>query len=186
MLQKALQQAAIWKDKGLNIPVAVNLSALDLQEPDLISHISHALSEANCSPSQLEIELTESTVIHDPAITEKQLNSLKQLGISLSLDDFGTGYSSLSHLHHFPFDTLKIDRSFVADLPYNRDAIAIIRATINLAHELGMQTVAEGVENRMQLDLLVNLGIDTIQGYVFSRPLAPELFLHQITSKYAW
>jgi len=177
MLHQALQQVAAWNERGLHLSVAVNMSAIDLHHPQLVPGIRDALAQYRCSPSQLVIELTESAVAQNPAYAIEKLHELKALGISLSLDDFGTGYSSLSYLQRFPFDTLKIDRSFIIDLPHSESATAIVRAIITLASSLRMSTVAEGVETLEQARLLSKLGVDELQGYLFSRPVLPEAFL---------
>ncbi|QEL55632.1 putative bifunctional diguanylate cyclase/phosphodiesterase [Chromobacterium paludis] len=177
VLRQALAEAAAWQRAGLNLSVAVNLSAIDLQRPQLIDDVRAALAQAGGTPDILNVELTESAVAQDPQWAIEQLRALKRLGVGLSLDDFGTGYSSLSYLRRFPIDTLKIDQSFVADTPGDTDAGAIVRAIIALAKTLGMKTVAEGVETGEQALFLRKLGVDELQGYLFSRPLPPETFL---------
>ncbi|PXF29062.1 hypothetical protein WH50_22780 [Pokkaliibacter plantistimulans] len=177
VLREALAIATAWNQAGLHISIAVNLSALDLQHPQLIPHIQSALDSSGFDPARLVIELTESAVAKDPDLAIQQLLQLKSMGIALALDDFGTGYSSLSHLRRLPIDSLKIDRSFVADTPHNADAVAIVRSIVVLAQTLGMQTVAEGVETLEQALFLRDLGVDTLQGYLFSRPLEAEQFI---------
>ena len=177
VLRQALAQARAWQLAGLDLSIAVNLSAIDLHHPDLVADIQNALSASGCDPSRLIIELTESAVAEDPDLAIKQMLELKSMGISISLDDFGTGYSSLSYLRRFPIDTLKIDISFVTDIPHDADAVAIVRSIVALAQSLGMQTVAEGVETAEQALFLRNLGVDVLQGYLFSRPMPPEQFL---------
>ncbi|MDH2431787.1 bifunctional diguanylate cyclase/phosphodiesterase [Pokkaliibacter sp. MBI-7] len=177
VLHNALAIAAQWAPAGLELSIAVNLSAVDLHHPLLIACVRDALSASAFPPSRLIIELTESAVAEDPDLAIRQLLQLKAMGIALSLDDFGTGYSSLSYLRRLPIDTLKIDRSFVADTPHDADAVAIVRSIVVLAQTLGMQTVAEGVETTEQALFLRGLGVDALQGYLFSRPIAPDQFM---------
>jgi EAL domain-containing protein (putative c-di-GMP-specific phosphodiesterase class I) len=177
ILRRSLQEAASWRRAGLDLTVAVNVSAIELRNRDLVSRVRSAIRDAKCDPAQLVVELTESAVAEDPAEAVRQLRALKELGVSLSLDDFGTGYSSLSHLRQFPFDSLKIDRSFVIDLPGDPDACAIARAIVALARSLGIETVAEGVETEAQRDFLKELHVDIQQGFLHSRPLPPDEFL---------
>lgn len=177
VLREALLEAAKWQVAGLDLSIAVNLSALDLRQPDLVATIHAALIAANYPASRLVIELTESAVAEDPIQAIQQLQELKLLGVALSLDDFGTGYSSLSYLRRFPIDTLKIDRSFVIDTPEDADAVAIVNSIVALARTLGMKTVAEGVETRQQAEFLRDIGVDILQGYLFSPPVDAERFL---------
>jgi EAL domain-containing protein (putative c-di-GMP-specific phosphodiesterase class I) len=130
----------------------------------------------------LTLEVTEREVMHDPAACVKLMNELRQMGVKLSMDDFGTGTSSLGMLRNYPFDTIKIDRSFVCDLPGNRDVLAVIHATINLIENLGMASLAEGVETPAQAAVLQSLGCRLAQGYLFSRPVPPEQMLGTIYS----
>jgi EAL domain-containing protein (putative c-di-GMP-specific phosphodiesterase class I) len=129
------------------------------------------LDETGLPASQLELELTESTLLEDIDTVVQTLRQLKALGVALSMDDFGTGYSSLSYLRRFPLDVLKIDKSFISDLPDNRDAITLTRTIIAMAGSLNMKTIAEGVETAGQLAFLSTNGCDAMQGYYFSRPL---------------
>jgi PAS domain S-box-containing protein len=165
------------------LSVAVNFSALDFQQVDVVDRVKRALEQAGVRPQQLEIELTESAVADDPAVAAQRMHALKTLGITLSLDDFGTGFSSLSSLRQFPIDTLKVDASFVRSTPDNPDACAIVAAIAALARALGLSTVAEGVETRVQADFLTAQGVDYCQGYLFSRPLTPVDF-HAFVSRF--
>lgn len=176
VLGQALAEAAAWRRSGLDLTVAVNFSALDLKNPSLVDEVGAALAAAGCKPEQLVIELTESAVAENPRLAVKQLGDLKRLGVSLALDDFGTGYSSLSYLRSFPIDTLKIDRSFVKETPHDADAVAIARTIVALARALGLSTVAEGVETEDQAEFLRQLGVDVLQGFLYSRPLHPDQF----------
>jgi PAS domain S-box-containing protein len=176
MLTQALSEAAAWQRDGLELTVAVNFSAIDLRNPVLAEEVGAALAATGCKPEKLIIELTESAVAEDPRQAVKQLSALKRLGVSLALDDFGTGYSSLSYLRSFPIDTLKIDRSFIKETPHDADAVAIARTIVALARALGMNTVAEGVETQEQADFLRQLGVDVLQGFLYSPPLPPSQF----------
>jgi EAL domain-containing protein (putative c-di-GMP-specific phosphodiesterase class I) len=140
----------------------------------LLDTVRSALADSNVDPSFIKLEITESAVMHDVESAERRMGELKQLGVRISLDDFGTGYSSLAYLKRFPIDTLKIDRSFVRDLPGDSDDLAISRAVIELARGLGMDVIAEGVETREQADVLAASGCEFAQGYFFGRPEDPE------------
>ncbi len=176
VIKSALAEVASWQTMGLELNIAVNISAIDLRQPKLVEEIGDALARTSCDPKLLTIELTESALATNPDEMAFKLLALKELGVSLSLDDFGTGYSSLSYLRHFPFDNLKIDQSFVRDTPDAPDAVAIARTIVALARSLNMETVAEGVETLAQADFLCELGVDIFQGYYFSRPIPPDQF----------
>ena len=180
--QVCAQQAA-WRAAGLAIvPVAVNLSALQLKKGQLLRTISDAVSEHGLEQHYLEFELTESMMMDDPEQAIVFLQSLKAMGAVLSLDDFGTGYSSLAYLQRFPFDFLKIDRSFVSNLTSNPGDAAIVNAVIAMAHSLQLHVVAEGVETAEQLRYLCAQGCDQLQGYFFSPPVAPGDFAAMLQS----
>jgi diguanylate cyclase (GGDEF)-like protein/PAS domain S-box-containing protein len=155
-------------ERGLQI--AVNLSARQFNDPQLPRMVARALRETGLPPRLLELEITESTAMQQTDVTLRTLRKLKQLGVSIAIDDFGTGYSSLSYLGRFPVDKVKIDRSFVAEVPGNRDQGAIVSAIIALAHALQIRVVAEGVETDAQRDFLRSCGCDFIQGYLVGRP----------------
>lgn len=176
MLRRAMREARLWQDAGLDLSVAINLSPIGLLQSDFVDVVARALEETGCDPARVEIELTETAVVEDPILAAEQLRALKDMGVSLSLDDFGTGYSSFSLLRRFPIDTLKIDRSFVIDTPHDNDAVAVVRTVVALAHVLGMRTVAEGVENQSQATFLTELGVDIIQGFFYSPPIDPDSF----------
>jgi EAL domain-containing protein (putative c-di-GMP-specific phosphodiesterase class I) len=171
VLQTACQQAKDWHTAGLSLSVAVNMSGLQFNESGLIERVLKILETTGLNPSSLELELTESALVQNPQAAIATLKELKALGIQLSLDDFGTGYSSLSYLQQFPFDTLKIDRSFVSDLTQNSKNAAIVIAIIQLAHSLNLKVIAEGVETAEQHEFLRQYQCDVIQGYWFSPPL---------------
>ncbi|MDI1296575.1 MAG: EAL domain-containing protein [bacterium] len=168
VLHEACRVAATWPD---HIRVAVNVSAVQFRSSTLNSIVLQALARSGLEPQRLELEITESLFIDNVEATLASLHSLRALGVRVALDDFGTGYSSLSYLRSFPFDKLKIDRSFIVDLLAHDGATAIIRAITTLADALGMETTAEGVENSDQLDILRAEGCGQIQGYFFSRPI---------------
>jgi EAL domain-containing protein (putative c-di-GMP-specific phosphodiesterase class I) len=168
VLNTACAEAATWPEK---MRVAVNLSPAQFRERSLVSSIVAALHAARLEPGRLELEITEGVLLSDEGATLETLNELRSLGIHVSMDDFGTGYSSLSYLRKFPFDKIKIDQSFVRQLPHDAESAAIVRAIITMAKCLGMSTTVEGVETSEQLDFSVAAGCDTIQGYLISRPL---------------
>ncbi|MCU6496951.1 EAL domain-containing protein [Rugamonas sp. A1-17] len=173
VLHQACQQAEHWRRRfGHALPVAVNLSARQFRDADLVRVVETALAASGLPPELLELELTESMLMHDARRTQRTLAALKSLGVRLAVDDFGTGYSSLSYLKSFPLDYLKIDRSFVAGLPDDRNDGAIVRAVIAMAHTLGLKVIAEGVETAGQLDFLRTQRCDEVQGFFYSRPLA--------------
>lgn len=157
---------------GKSLRVAVNLSSRQFEDPELVSIVAQALSDSGLSAQNLEIEVTESMLMHDMNSAINQLNKIKSTGSTLTIDDFGSGYSSLSYLKSLPVDTLKIDQSFVYDIPEDLNAMEIASAVIAIAHKLNLRVVAEGVENIDQRDFLVINGCDYAQGYFFSRPLS--------------
>lgn len=174
-IHEACRQARLWQQNGLgHLRVAVNLSARQFSQQDLVDTVATALNESGLAPQYLEIELTESLVMADVDHAIGILRELKALGVKLSIDDFGTGYSSLSYLKRFPIDVLKIDRSFVNDITIDPDDAAIVTSIISLAHSLRLQVIAEGVETIEQLSYLRKHECDQIQGYFFSRPIPAE------------
>jgi diguanylate cyclase (GGDEF)-like protein/PAS domain S-box-containing protein len=172
VMREACRQTRAWRDAGLPVRMAINVSARELREKDFVATVRGILTEARLEAGYLELELTETFLMHDAAVTGTVLQALKGLGVTLALDDFGTGYSSLSHLRRFPIDTLKIDRSFVRDLTTDADDANIVSAMISMGTSLGMQVVAEGVETRDQLVFLQEHGCPEAQGYYFSHPVA--------------
>jgi diguanylate cyclase (GGDEF)-like protein len=176
-LKKACQQNKAWQDAGLSLlSMAVNLSPCQFRQQNLTAMVKDALRETGLEPRYLELEVTEGTVMRDVERAKTVLDELKRMGVSLAMDDFGTGYSSLSYLKLFPFDTLKIDKSFVNDITYEPNHAAIARAVIAMAHSLHLKVVAEGVETLGQLNYLRNHGCDEMQGYYFSRPIPAAEF----------
>lgn len=171
VLMAACLQNQRWQRAGLGpLRIAVNLSARQFAEPDLVETVARVLRETGLPPDSLEIELTESMMMADADAAINTMECLKRMGVKLSIDDFGTGYSSLQYLKRLPVDVLKIDRSFVQDIVGNPDGAALVDAIISLAHGLRMQVIAEGVETIEQLDYLRGCGCDEVQGHVFSRP----------------
>jgi diguanylate cyclase (GGDEF)-like protein/PAS domain S-box-containing protein len=175
VLNAACRQLVQWRRAGIEpVPVAVNLSAREFLAPDLASTISRILRTHGLDPCLLELEITESSLMVNPDEAARTLEYLKRLGVGLSIDDFGTGYSSLSYLKRFPLDALKVDRSFVRDIPADANDAAITLAVISMAHSLGLKVIAEGVENPAQLAFLAQHGCDQVQGYYLARPVAAE------------
>ncbi len=173
VLRTACRQASLWRDQGLEPAcISVNLSSRQFNDPELTAKVVSALEQADLEPHRLELELTESCLVDDHEAANKVLHRIKSMGVRVSLDDFGTGYSSMNYLKHFPLDALKIDRSFIKDLPDDRDSIAITNAIIALASSLHLNVMAEGVETREQLDHIRAQGGDGLQGFLLSPPLA--------------
>jgi diguanylate cyclase (GGDEF)-like protein len=175
VLQSACRTHRAWSAAGLpHLRMAVNLSARQLLHVDLVKEIGGLLGRTGCDPGCLELEITESMVMQNPARAVELIHELKELGIAISIDDFGTGYSSLAYLKRFPIDSLKIDRSFIHDLPRDPGNMAITRAVIGMAHSLKLTVIAEGVETREQLDFLRGHECDEMQGFYFSKPVPAE------------
>ncbi len=177
VLREACAQAKAWKDAGLApLQMAVNLSARQFRQTDLIDQVRKTLELSHLDPEMLELELTESMIMPDPARAAETMGQLKALGVGLCLDDFGTGYSSLNYLRRFPVDFLKIDRSFILDVAADPSDAAVARSIVAIAHSLGIGAVAEGVETWEQFDFLAESRCDALQGFLFSRPLPPQDF----------
>ena len=175
VLRTAAQQAKQWRDLGLaSMTMSVNLSAVQFRHPDLPELVARILAEAQLPPQFLELELTEGVALHDPLGAIAVMERMHRQGVKISIDDFGTGYSSLSYLKRFHAYQIKIDQSFVRDITDDPEDLAIVNAIISMAHSLGMNTIAEGVETQAQLTLLRAHGCDEVQGYFFCRPQAPE------------
>jgi len=174
VLRTACAQAVEWHKQGFEITVAVNISALQVEEHRLVELVDDALRQTGIEPKYLELELTENILIERPDATYKIFQQLREKGVRLAIDDFGTGYSSLSYLTKLPIDKLKIDRSFVRDIADDADDCAIVEAIISMAHSLRLKAIAEGVESPAQVELLQRLNCDEMQGYLFSKPLPRE------------
>jgi len=175
VLHEACRQTQQWQQQfDRPIFISVNLSSCQFDRPDLCQDIQDVLQDTRLNPHSLKLEITESTMMRRENGSQNALHELRKLGVQVNIDDFGTGYSSLSYLHHFPCNALKIDRSFVAHMGRNGENVAIVEAIIGLAHNLGMETIAEGVETHEQLEQLRRLGCKYVQGYFFSVPLNAE------------
>jgi diguanylate cyclase (GGDEF)-like protein len=177
VLREACRRNKSFQDEGLSpITVAVNISARQFRNEGFADMIAEVLHETGLEPRWLDLELTESMIMDHPEGAAAMMSRLKETGISLSLDDFGTGYSSLNYLRCFPVDTLKIDSSFIADVESDPGSASVANSIIDIAHNLGIEAVAEGVETEEQLDFLRRCGCDKFQGFLFSRPVPVEQF----------
>jgi diguanylate cyclase (GGDEF)-like protein len=174
VLNQACAQAAAWRAKGHPLNISVNVSAHQLQRPEFVGEVSTALRDSALAPTALTLEITETVLMRRPEVTAGLLAELKALGVRIAVDDFGTGYSSLAYLRQFPVDSLKIDRTFVTGLMRSSEARALTRTLIQLGKALGLQTLAEGVEDREQVEELQREGCDLVQGFLFARPLSPD------------
>lgn len=173
VIESTLQQCQQWQSLGIEqIKVAINISARQFHGEDVAKILKTTTEQYGISPQQLEVELTETLLVEDVQNSIAQLNNLRSEGFQVAIDDFGTGYSSLSYLQQFPFDVLKIDQTFVRDIDKNAKNKTITASIINLAHELGLQVIAEGVETWAEYDAIAEMGCDELQGYLFSRPLS--------------
>ena len=183
VLHEACRQLCMWRADRLGGPrgaMEVNLSARQIDHPEIITTVERILEDTGLPPDSLTLEITESALMNDAASALRVLQALKDLGVTLAIDDFGTGYSSLSHLQRFPLDILKIDKSFVDALGVDQGGTEIVAAVVKLAHALGLQVIAEGVETERQLDALLRLDCDFAQGYLFSRPVPA----HELVEKF--
>ena len=177
VIEDACRQARRWRDRGLRMRVAINLSSLQMRQEDIVERIVGALQRNKVHPSLLTCEITESVAMEDTKATQETFRRLGKAGIHLSIDDFGTGYSSLSYLRRLPAEEMKIDRSFVTDLEDSADARSVVDAVIKLAHALSLRVVAEGVENPRQQQILMEMGCDEMQGYLFAKPMSARALL---------
>jgi diguanylate cyclase len=177
VIDEACRQIRAWADAGVRLRVAINLSVHQLRQDDLITRIQQALDRYHVEASQLLCEITESVAMEDIKATHRAFDGMGRRGVYLSIDDFGTGYSSLSYLRKLPARQLKIDRSFVKDLEIDSDARAVVDAVVRLAHALGLDVVAEGVESAEQRDILLKLGCDELQGFFFAKPMPADAML---------
>ena len=176
VLQKACEQVQMWNVQfGTKLSVSVNLSPRQIADPDLLDDIKRILAATHLPPSLLKLEVVESVMMEDPTTSQHVLSAARDLGIEICLDDFGTGYSSLSYLLRYPFDTVKIDRSFVTSIDSDSDRAELVRTVVQLAANLRKNVIAEGVETEGELHLLQGMRCNSAQGFLMSRPLAPEL-----------
>jgi EAL domain-containing protein (putative c-di-GMP-specific phosphodiesterase class I)/CheY-like chemotaxis protein len=177
VLKQACQQNQDWQTAGLpKLTMAINISPRQFQQEDLVETVARILGESGLHPQHLELEIVESLLMHDLESATRLTGDLKALGVQLTMDDFGTGYSSLRYLKLFPFDKIKIDRSFVSNITSDPNSAAITRAMITLSHSLKLQVIAEGIETFGQLNYLRRLECDEMQGFYFSRPLPADKF----------
>lgn len=170
-LEEACKQAMEWKSLGATLRMSVNLSGRQFRQESLVNTVTKIIEQTGMDSSLLELEITETVLMEDAETTITRLADLKSMGVHLAIDDFGTGYSSMAYLKRFPVSRLKIDRSFIRDIPRDADDVAITTATIQMAHSLKLEVVAEGVETKAQLQFLLEQGSDMVQGYLFSHPV---------------
>jgi len=174
VLNEACRQAVAWQGAGLPLfIVAVNLSAVQLADPEIVAIVRQALADSGLPAARLELEITESMLLADAERAIAVLEDFRAMGVKLAIDDFGTGYSSFSYLKRLPLDKLKVDQSFVSDLTVDANNAAIVEAIIAVAGKLGLRVIAEGAETAEQVEMLRRFGCDEVQGYYFSRPLPP-------------
>jgi len=184
VLSKACSTNARWYEKyKRRVTIAVNITAVEFQDPQFVSNIQTLLRDNNLSPRYLELEITENVVMTDIDTAMTTITSLQSMGIKVSIDDFGTGYSSLAYLRQLPIDKIKIDRSFITEVATNDSDLTIVKSMIKLSHGLGKRVLAEGVENREQLNVLRNMGCDAVQGYLIDKPLPEETFVSYLTKQ---
>jgi EAL domain-containing protein (putative c-di-GMP-specific phosphodiesterase class I) len=187
VLMRACMAAKKWQESGFsNIRVAVNLSPRQFNQSELVIDIINILKDTGLPPENLELEITESMVMANPEGATAILRELRAVGVHLAIDDFGTGYSSLGYLKSFPVHTLKIDGSFIKDIPADPDDVAITQAIIAMGHSLRLEVVAEGVESAAQLDFLRNNGCDFLQGYLVGMPMPAEEFNVLLAERTHW
>ncbi len=187
VMEEACRQSLAWQAEGLPlIRIAVNLSARQFRQGDLAATVMEVLQGAGLSPDLLELELTESMIMDDPERARITLQELKNIGVHLSLDDFGTGYSSLNYLRRFPVDSLKIDQSFIHDVITDPSGASVVASIVDIAHNLGLAAIAEGVETEEQLEFLIANECDAVQGYFFSKPLPATEFVALLQQNRRW
>ena len=176
VFEKAAQHVRRWLDMGLNLNVAVNLSVFDFQHHNIVDAINQILSTYNLDPGCFSLEITESAMMEKPEKSIETLEEMDSMGLKISIDDFGTGYSSLSYLKRLPVDEIKIDKSFVINMDRDENDAIIVRSTIELAHNMGLEVVAEGIENQVILEILKKLGCDIAQGFHLAVPMPLDQF----------
>ena len=179
VLKEACRAAMLWPG---HVRVAVNLSAAQVREGGIMEAVVRALDESGLDAHRLELEVTETLLLQDDAKTLETLHRLQAIGLTIALDDFGTGYASLSYLRNFPFDRVKIDQSFVRDLPLKPHCQAIVRAVVQLARMLGMRSVAEGVETEEHLAQVQDAGCTEVQGYLLARPVPEDMVVRTMAA----
>jgi EAL domain-containing protein (putative c-di-GMP-specific phosphodiesterase class I) len=175
VLRQASLQHRTWQKSGhAPMTVAVNVSARQFEHPQFVSSLASVLAQSGLDPCLLELELTETMVLRDVDKVAPRLSEVRELGVRIAIDDFGTGYSSFNYLQRLPFDTLKLDKSFINEIKTGSSATPLIESIVNMTHNLGMHVTAEGVETEAQLDILRRLGCDRVQGFLLSKPLTAE------------
>jgi diguanylate cyclase (GGDEF)-like protein len=172
VLHQSLTQCRRWHDQEIKVTIAVNLSMWNLDTIELPEQVAGLLHSASVQPTDLELEITESAIMHDPQRSMYTLQAIRELGVRFAIDDFGTGYSSLAHLKKLPVSSIKIDKSFIQNMESDKDSAVIVRAIIDLGHNLGLKVVAEGVETVEAKEMLSDFDCDEAQGYYFSRPVS--------------
>jgi EAL domain-containing protein (putative c-di-GMP-specific phosphodiesterase class I) len=179
VLESAASQQRSWSSAGNSIPIAVNLSVRNLDDPGLLHRIEELCATWGLPAESLEFEITESALMEHPAVAKAAIAALRARGSKIYIDDFGTGYSSLSYLVSLPVHSLKVDQSFVVEMTKSREALSVVTSVVSMAHALGLRVVAEGVENSEQLEQLRRMGCDEAQGYYIGRPVPAESFRQQ-------
>lgn len=174
VIAEACRQAEAWREIGLRMRVAVNISGAQLRQDDFVAQVEKHLARHRIPPARFTCEITESVAMEDTSVTQQAFERLGQAGVHVSIDDFGTGHSSLASLRRLPAAELKIDRAFVSDLEASGDARSIVRAIVQMAHTMELRVVAEGVETEGQCRLLTEMGCDELQGYLFAKPMTPQ------------
>jgi diguanylate cyclase len=182
VLEASVVQCRAWREAGLDVAIAVNISGRDLLDVALPDEVADTLERFGVPADRLELEITENTILTDPVRARAVLARLSELGVSLAIDDFGAGYSSLGYLKRLPVDVLKIDRSFVMNMSSDENDAVIVRSTIDLGHNLGLRVVAEGVEDELAMQTLGELDCDIAQGYYLGRPAPADDLLQILTT----
>jgi EAL domain-containing protein (putative c-di-GMP-specific phosphodiesterase class I) len=167
---------AVWHSRGDTLNLSLNISGRQLDDDRIIEHIRHALHSSGLPPSALIVEVTENALMRDKSAAARRMRAIKDLGVSIAVDDFGTGYSSLAYLRQFPIDCIKIDRSFTSAIAGSPESLTLIRTLVQLGKDLGLKTLAEGVETLGEMDVLRADRVNEAQGYLFAQPLDPEMF----------
>jgi EAL domain-containing protein (putative c-di-GMP-specific phosphodiesterase class I) len=167
---------AVWHSRGDKLNLSVNVSGRQLDDDRIIEHIRHALQASGLPPSALIVEVTEGALMRDEGAAACRIRAIKDLGVSIAVDDFGTGYSSLAYLQQFPIDCIKIDKSFTSAIAASPESLTLIRTLVQLGKDLGLKTLAEGVETLGEMDVLRADRVNEAQGYLFAQPLDPEMF----------
>jgi EAL domain-containing protein (putative c-di-GMP-specific phosphodiesterase class I) len=180
VLREACKQMAVWHSRGDTLNLSVNISGRQLDDDRLIEHIRHALHSSGLHPSSLIIEVTERALMRDAKAAAHRIRAIKDLGVSVAVDDFGTGYASLAYLQQFPVDCIKIDKSFTSAIAASPESLALVRTLVQLGKDLGLKTLAEGVETVGEMDVLRGDQVNEAQGYLFARPLDPDSLESQL------